>query len=105
MKRTDFNAFKDLNIADLQVKAEGFRKDLADLFLAVSDKANKGKDVKLSFKKRKDLAQVLTIISQKRLLEKLQSKAELPAEEKPVKTNKKMKTKKTKIVEEKGAVA
>ena len=54
MKRTDFNELKNLSIIDLQVKAGGFRKELADLFLAVSDRANKGTDVKLAFKKRKD---------------------------------------------------
>ena len=103
MKKTDFNELKNLTIADLLVKADSFRKDLADLVLAVSDKTNKGKDVKLAFKKRKDLAQVLTVVSQKRLLEKLQPKAEPTTEEKSVKVNKKIKIKKTKAVEEKGA--
>jgi len=76
VKKTDLKAIKELTIKDLSVKAEVFRKELADLSLAVLDKTNKGKDVKLAFKKRKDLAQVLTVMRQKELVAGLESRAE-----------------------------
>lgn len=71
MKRNELVQIKGLDIKELREKVKSFRKDLADL---VFDKnRSKLKDVKTISKKRKDLAQVLTVMRQKELLEQLEA--------------------------------
>lgn len=60
---------------DLTVKIKAIKKDLADLELDKNMK--KLKDLKSLSKKRKDLAQILTVVRQKQLLEALESKMEV----------------------------
>lgn len=73
MKRNELVQIKDLDIKELIEKVKSFRKDLADLVL--DKNSSKLKDVKVISKKRKDLAQILTVIRQKQLLVELESKA------------------------------
>lgn len=63
MKRNELVQIKSLDIKELIEKVKSFRKDLADL------------DVKAISKKRKDLAQVLTVMRQKQLLAELEGKS------------------------------
>ena len=72
MKRTEFTQIKGLSVLELASKAKSIRKEIADLI--IDNNMKKLKDTKLVFKKRKDLAQVLTVIRQKQLLEQLESK-------------------------------
>lgn len=70
MKRNDFIEIKNLDPKALIEKVRVLGEELADLRL---DKGiNKLTDVKIIAKKRKDLAKVLTVLNQKRLLEKLE---------------------------------
>ncbi|TSC87344.1 MAG: Uncharacterized protein G01um10147_665 [Microgenomates group bacterium Gr01-1014_7] len=70
MKKNEFNQIKGLSIKELIDKTKQIRKEIADLTL--DKNMNKLKDLKAISKKRKDLAQVLTVIKQKQLLEKLE---------------------------------
>jgi ribosomal protein L29 len=69
MKKRDLTDTKALDIKALKNKASSLRGEVADLRL--DKKMNSLKDVKSISKKRKDLAQVLTILRQKELLEML----------------------------------
>lgn len=71
MKKTENIEIKNLQINELWQRIKKARKDLADLLM---DK-NMGqlKDVKAVWKKKKDLAQMLTILRQKQLLVELES--------------------------------
>lgn len=74
MKRNDLTQIKGLDLKELIVKAKFVRKGIADMVL---DKNMKNlKDIKIIIKKRKDLAQILTVMRQKELLAKLESKLE-----------------------------
>lgn len=70
MKKTENIEIKNLQINELWQRIKKARKDLADLLM---DK-NMGqlKDVKAVWKKKKDLAQMLTILRQKQLLAELE---------------------------------
>lgn len=57
---------KKLDIKELQVRAKRLEKEIADLTLDKNMK--KMKDTKMIHKKKKDLAQVLTVIKQKEQL-------------------------------------
>lgn len=74
MKKTDFIEIKTLSIEELLKKVGTIKMELVELILDQNMK--KQKDVKLVFKKRKDLAQVLTVLRQKQLLAELESKVE-----------------------------
>jgi len=70
MKKNDLNQTKGLSIKELSDKAKLIKKEIAE---AMFDKnMNKLKDLKVISKKRKDLAQVLTVMKQKELLEQLE---------------------------------
>lgn len=72
MKRNELTQIKGLSIKELVIKAKQIEKEIADLIL--NKNMNKLKDLKAVSKKRKDLAQVLTIVRQKEMLEEIESK-------------------------------
>lgn len=71
MKRADLTQIKGLSTKELAGKAKDLRKEIADLI--IDKNINKLKDTKVVFKKRKDLAQILTVLRQKQILERLES--------------------------------
>lgn len=75
MKRTDLKEIKNLEIKDLIVKLKGAKNDLAGIVIEKSQSVKGSKDVKKFFKKRKDIAQMLTILRQKEMLEQLKKEA------------------------------
>lgn len=74
MKKNDFVQIKGLDLKELRLKVKTVQGEITDLLLDKNMK--KSKDLKIVSKKRKDLAQILTIIRQKELLEELESKVE-----------------------------
>lgn len=72
MKRNELVQIKGLGIKELKDKAKSLKEEIANL--VIDKNTNKLKDKKAIFKKRKDLAQVLTVLRQKELLEQLESK-------------------------------
>lgn len=76
MKKNELTQVKGLDIGQLKEKAKNLKKEIADLTLDKNMK--KLKDLKMISKKRKEAAQFLTLIKQKELLAKLESKASLP---------------------------
>lgn len=72
MKRNDLQNIKKLEINSLNEKINQLIKEIVNLIMDKS--MNKLKDKKVIFRKRKDLAQVLTILRQKQLVEELESK-------------------------------
>jgi len=73
MKKTEMTEIKKLDIKELRERAKRLEKEIADLTLDKNMK--KMKDTKMIHKKKKDLAQVFTVLRQKELLEKLEEKA------------------------------
>ncbi len=74
MKRNSLNEVKELDIKALFEKAKALKLEMNE---SVMDKnMDKHKDLKTISKKRKDLAQVLTILRQKTLVQDLEKKAE-----------------------------
>lgn len=72
MKKNELSQAKGLSAQELLLKIKLLRKEIAD---AIFDKnMKKLKDMKSVFKKKKDLAKLLTIMRQKQLLEELESK-------------------------------
>ncbi len=71
MKKNDFLEIKNLDAKTLMDRARIIRGELADL--RVEKGINKLTDLKVITKKRKDLAKILTVVNQKRLIEKLES--------------------------------
>lgn len=74
MKRQEFTQIKGLDMKELREKVRSLRKEIADLMM--DKNMNKLKDKKIISKKRKDLAQILTIMRQKQLLSELESRVE-----------------------------
>lgn len=72
MKKKDLAQIKELDQKGLSVKAKSIREEIANLTMDKNMK--KLKDVKSLSKKRKDLAQVLTILRQKEMLKELELK-------------------------------
>lgn len=66
MKRNDFIEMKSLDEKALTQKAKSLKGEIAELVL--DKNMNKLKDLKVIFKKRKDRAQILTILRQKQIL-------------------------------------
>lgn len=86
MKTRDFlNEIKTLDVKALVLKAKTLRGEIADLVL--DKNMNKLKDLKSIDKKKKDLARTLTVLEQKKLIEKLESSGKSPesSEEKETK--------------------
>lgn len=75
MKKQDFIQIKGLDLKELKVKAKSLRGEIANLVLDKNMK--KLKDLKMVSKKKKELAQILTVIGQKELLTELESKQEV----------------------------
>ncbi len=75
MKRNEFVQIKQLNIKELTQKVDLLKREIADLTLDKNMK--KLKDLKMISKKRKDLAQILTLVRQKEILAKLESSEEV----------------------------
>lgn len=78
MKRTELNEIKNLEINTLRQRVKKAKAELAD---SVMDK-NMGqvKDVKSIWKKRKNIAQMLTILRQKQLISELESVGQIKSE-------------------------
>jgi ribosomal protein L29 len=70
MKRNDFNEIKRLDTKALLEKARVLRGELSDLIL--DKNMSKLADLKAISKKRKDIAQILTVVKQKQLLEQFE---------------------------------
>lgn len=67
MKKTQLNEIKSLDSKTIWARVTDIRKELVKLQLE-----REVKDIKNSLKKRRDLAQLLTILNQKKLIESLQ---------------------------------
>lgn len=74
MKKQEFIQIKGLDIKELGVKVKALREEMANLELDKNMK--KLKNLKEISKKKKELAQILTVIRQKQLLVQLESKKE-----------------------------
>ena len=71
MKRQQLIQIKGLDLKELKEKAKALKSEIADLVMDKNMK--KLKDLKIIRKKRKDLAQVLTIARQKELLQQMEA--------------------------------
>lgn len=81
MKLRDLkNEIKTLDIAALVAKAKALRVEINDLVL--DKNMNKLKDLKSISKKKKELARVKTVLSQKEMIAKLEPKEEKKEEKK-----------------------
>lgn len=74
MKKSELTVIKGLNFKELKEKVKTLRRDIEELVMDKNMK--KLKDLKIISKKKKDLAQVLTILRQKQMLEELTPKTE-----------------------------
>lgn len=74
MKKNDLIQIKGLDPKQLWLKAKSIQEDIANLVMDKNMK--KLKDVKMISKKKKDRAQVLTVIKQKELLQQLETRKE-----------------------------
>lgn len=72
MKKNELVKIKRLDLKELKAKQKSFKDEIANLVMDKNMK--KLKDLRGISKKRKDLAQVLTILRQKQLLAELESK-------------------------------
>lgn len=72
MKKNDFLQIKGLDIKELKLKMRDLKGEITNLVLDKNMK--KLKDLKIISKKKRDLAQVLTVLRQKELLAQLESK-------------------------------
>lgn len=71
MKKNELKEIKSLEVKELLSKVNKTRQELIELKLD-----QKQKDKKAFFKKRKDIAQMLTILRQKQQIEELKVKSE-----------------------------
>ncbi len=74
MKKTELTQMKGLDVKELAGKAGDLKKEIANLVMDKNMK--KLKDLKSISKKRKALAQVLTILGQKEQLGKLETETQ-----------------------------
>ena len=72
MKRNELTQVKALNVKELKDKAKSLKDEMDNL--VIDKNTNKLKDKKVIFKKRKDLAKVLTVLRQKELIGELEGK-------------------------------
>lgn len=73
MKKDQFNSLKGMEQSALAKKVKELKLEIADLVILKNTK--KLKDLKQISKKKKDVAQIMTIIAQKSLLEQLEKGA------------------------------
>lgn len=101
MKRSDFNELKNLSVSELSKKAALLYKEFSDL--VIEKNTRKVKDVKTASKKRKEVAQILTLVRQKTILTDLEAGLKQDkAEEKEVKAEDKKEHKKQTKSKKKG---
>lgn len=74
MKKTEFAEIKKMEIKPLLGKVKGAQKEILGLILNKS--INKATNLKVIKNKRKDLAQMMTVLRQKQILEKLEKQDE-----------------------------
>lgn len=74
MKRNEFVQIKGSDLKELWLKVKDIKGEIANLTL--DKNMNKLKDLKVISKKKKDMAQILTVIKQKELLSELESRVE-----------------------------
>lgn len=86
MKKKELIQIKGLSIKELKDKVKALKKEIADLNM--DKNMNKLKDLKMISKKRKEVAQVLTLVKQKELLTQLESRVESQESSKEKKGNK-----------------
>ncbi len=72
MKKKDLQEIKNLESSALLTQIMKAKVELADLVFEKNMK--KLKDIKTVFKKRKDISQMLTVFTQKKLLKELEDK-------------------------------
>lgn len=72
MKRNDLAEIKKINVSEIINKVKKLKNELSDL--QIDKNMNKLKNVKDIKNKRRDLAQMLTVLQQKQLLAKLEAK-------------------------------
>lgn len=72
MKKADLKGIKNLEIKDLVKKIKETKTDLGGLVMAKSEPGKGSKDVKAVYKKKKDIAQMMTILRQKEMLVELE---------------------------------
>lgn len=72
MKKNGLTQIKGLDLKELRLKVKALKTEVADLVLDKNMK--KLKDLKIISKKKKDIAQILTVIRQKELLAELEPK-------------------------------
>lgn len=72
MKKNQFNEFKSYDIKALKEAVKKAKAELADLIL--DKNMNKLSDLRVVSKKKKDIAQMSTILRQKQLVEELETK-------------------------------
>ncbi|MDO8619363.1 MAG: 50S ribosomal protein L29 [Candidatus Daviesbacteria bacterium] len=86
MKRQEFLEIKKMDIKEISVKMLAARQELLDLSLDKNMK--KLKDLKSVAKKRKEIAQMLTVIRQKQLLGEIEVKVSKIKKEKEAEVEK-----------------
>ncbi len=74
MKKNEFVQIKGLDLKELKVKAKTLKDEIVNLTLDKNMK--KLKDLKMVSKKKKELAQILTLMRQKELLAELETKVQ-----------------------------
>lgn len=95
MKKKEFIQIKGLDIKELRLKVKTLKTEMANL---VFDKnMKKLKDLKMISKKKKELAQILTVIKQKELLTQLESRVEGQESSKEVSKVSKVRKEKTSL--------
>jgi len=72
MKKQEYILIKGLDLKELESKAKALKEEIANLVMDKNMK--KLKDLKMVSKKKKELAQILTVIKQKELLVELETK-------------------------------
>ncbi len=71
MKRNDLKEIKTLEINDLRLKIKEAKNKLAEIIMEKSESTKGAKNVKVFFIKRKDIAQMMTVLKQKEMLVEL----------------------------------
>lgn len=74
MKKNEFMQIKGLDLKELKLKIKALKEEIADF--EMDKNMRKLKDLKIISKKRKDVAQILTVMKQKELLAQLEPKVE-----------------------------
>ena len=73
MKKQEFAQIKGLDLKELKDKVKTLRDEIANL--SMDKNMKKLKDLKMISKKRKERAQLLTVVKQKELLQELETQS------------------------------